>query len=480
MKARVRIACLATVVVSCLLVSRSSPAAPLLAMDFGRLNNSPLQPGFTAMVGGSTQATATATFGALTVDLAGQGFFSTTQAARVNALDSSVRNFYQDYYYNNSTTPNVGVTLAITGVTPNVPYNLTLWSFDANLSTTTPTTWNPAGTTTGGNATINSNRTPSPSTLLDPDNSATIQISSTTNKLEVFGTTTSGPGGTRLNGFIINDGTSDLLSVDFAQQLAPPSPLQAGFVGGYGTTSQTSYTETVGAYTVHLEGHGFFHSTTAANVDAIDPSVRDFYMDYYYNNSTINGEGIVFTIDGVAPNTDYDVKLWSYDADHPGDTPTQWSPIGNSTGETTTIIANREPRPDNMNEDYVKTIRVRSTTTKLEIFGTTTGGTGGTRLNGFELHAVTAIPGDFDGDGDVDGADFVTWQTHFPTETGATLAGGDADADGDVDGADFAAWQTSFPFEPGPGSSPVPEPAAWLLCCLAIPVLMRVRRRTGQ
>jgi hypothetical protein len=71
---------------------------------------------------------------------------------------------------------------------------------------------------------------------------------------------------------------------------------------------------------------------------------------------------------------------------------------------------------------------------------------------------ATAHPGDFDSDGDVDGADFVAWQTNFPKETGATLAQGDADADGDVDGADFVVWQTNFPFTPGPGASPVPEP----------------------
>jgi hypothetical protein len=484
MKARVSIVWLIAVLASCSVMSRTSPAAALLAMDFGRITpDSPLQPGFTAMSGGSAQATATATFGALTVDLTGQGFFNTTNATRVNALDPSIRDFYRDYYYNNSIVNGEGVALSITGVTPNVPYNLTLWSFDAAASATvpTPTTWSPFGSTTGGNATINNIRSPSPSILLDPDNSATIQVTSSTNKLEVFGTTTSGLGGTRLNGFIINDGTSDLLSVDFAQTGAPPSPLQTGFVGGYGTTSQAAYTETVGAYTVHLEGQGFFHSTTAANVDAIDPSVRDFYMDYYYNNSVVNGEGIIFTIEGVTPNTDYDLKLWSYDADHAGDTPTVWSPFGSTTGTTDTILAHREPRPASM-QDYQKTIRVRSTTTKLEVFGTTTSGTGGTRLNGFELHAVVAAqPGDFDGDGDVDGADFVAWQTNFPKATGATLAEGDADGDGDVDGADFVVWQTNFPFSPAPGATPVPEPAAWLLGLIAIPALMRsARRRIGE
>jgi hypothetical protein len=71
---------------------------------------------------------------------------------------------------------------------------------------------------------------------------------------------------------------------------------------------------------------------------------------------------------------------------------------------------------------------------------------------------VSPHPGDFDSDGDVDGADFVAWQTNFPTATGATLAQGDADSDGDVDGADFVVWQTNFPFTPDPGAVAVPEP----------------------
>jgi hypothetical protein len=70
------------------------------------------------------------------------------------------------------------------------------------------------------------------------------------------------------------------------------------------------------------------------------------------------------------------------------------------------------------------------------------------------------VPGDFDSDGDVDEADFVAWQNHFPTAIGATLVDGDADGDGDVDGADFVVWQTNFPFTPSSDTSPVPEPAS--------------------
>jgi hypothetical protein len=92
-----------------------------------------------------------------------------------------------------------------------------------------------------------------------------------------------------------------------------------------------------------------------------------------------------------------------------------------------------------------------------------------------EALPALAVPGDFDGDGDVDGADFVAWQTNFPTATGATLAQGDADGDGDVDGADFVVWQTNFPFTPGPGATPVPEPYAWLMWLMGVfaPVIWR-------
>jgi hypothetical protein len=120
-----------------------------------------------------------------------------------------------------------------------------------------------------------------------------------------------------------------------------------------------------------------------------------------------------------------------------------------------------------------------------ELFVATTLGTF-TSINqaSFELlsAANTLHPGDFDSDGDVDGADFVAWQTNFPKANGATLAQGDADGDGDVDGADFVVWQTNFPFTPGPGTAsvagtvPVPEPHSVLLLAIGGAVALRWRR----
>jgi hypothetical protein len=94
---------------------------------------------------------------------------------------------------------------------------------------------------------------------------------------------------------------------------------------------------------------------------------------------------------------------------------------------------------------------------------------------------LPTTPGDFDTDGDVDGADFVVWQTNFPATTGHYLTTGDADADGDVDGDDFAIWQSNFPTAPLPAVLPsfsaVPEPAGWLLAAFSLAAVATVAKR---
>ncbi|MEQ8835674.1 MAG: PEP-CTERM sorting domain-containing protein, partial [Lacipirellulaceae bacterium] len=66
---------------------------------------------------------------------------------------------------------------------------------------------------------------------------------------------------------------------------------------------------------------------------------------------------------------------------------------------------------------------------------------------------------DFDGDGDIDGADLAQWQGDYGLN-----ADSDVNNDGSSDGLDFLAWQREFT---GPSStasgSPVPEPSSLLL-----------------
>jgi len=72
------------------------------------------------------------------------------------------------------------------------------------------------------------------------------------------------------------------------------------------------------------------------------------------------------------------------------------------------------------------------------------------------IEGTISLPGDFDDDGDVDGADFLSWQrgeslggfnssdlADWEENYGTTAAvlSGDFDLDGDVDGGDFLSWQ---------------------------------------
>lgn len=92
---------------------------------------------------------------------------------------------------------------------------------------------------------------------------------------------------------------------------------------------------------------------------------------------------------------------------------------------------------------------------------------------------VPPIPGDFDGDGDVDNDDLNNnWEQGFGMSSGASTINGDADGDGDVDGADLLIWQSNFgTVSPGVSAAAVPEPTSVVLAILGLTGLV-ARRRT--
>jgi hypothetical protein len=102
------------------------------------------------------------------------------------------------------------------------------------------------------------------------------------------------------------------------------------------------------------------------------------------------------------------------------------------------------------------------------------------------------IDSDFDGDGDSDGADFLTWQRGVGTTgAGATKAAGNADGDTDIDGADLTVWRGEFGGTGASGSgvlqmgfvryvsgaaTAIPEPSSALLVGIGLAAAGLVRK----
>lgn len=85
---------------------------------------------------------------------------------------------------------------------------------------------------------------------------------------------------------------------------------------------------------------------------------------------------------------------------------------------------------------------------------------------------LNPLPGDFDGDGDVDGDDLDLWQASVGVDAGA-----DANGDGTTDGDDFVLWQRNAGTTP-PVAAAVPEPSALPAALMAgFSLWTRSRRR---
>jgi hypothetical protein len=88
---------------------------------------------------------------------------------------------------------------------------------------------------------------------------------------------------------------------------------------------------------------------------------------------------------------------------------------------------------------------------------------------------------DFNGNGVVDGADFLAWQRGFGLTGQPNKSTGDANGDGAVTAADLAIWKQQFGTNPGAAAAvaSVPEPATGALAVGALAAVARRRRRAS-
>jgi hypothetical protein len=91
-----------------------------------------------------------------------------------------------------------------------------------------------------------------------------------------------------------------------------------------------------------------------------------------------------------------------------------------------------------------------------------------TLSKGDAAYSLVIAPGDFNGDGSVDAADYVVWRSAHGS---ATDRRADGNGDGNIDNADYDVWQAHFGTTYGEnmlGFAAVPEPATVLLLAAGI------------
>jgi hypothetical protein len=105
---------------------------------------------------------------------------------------------------------------------------------------------------------------------------------------------------------------------------------------------------------------------------------------------------------------------------------------------------------------------------------------GGVFIDGTVQYSSSAITGDYNGNGIVDGADYVVWRNNNGLTGGATPSQGDGNGDGNVNSLDYTVWRNNFGDTSGSGSASqaaVPEPGTFI-CLLAMsPISFVVRHR---
>ncbi len=89
---------------------------------------------------------------------------------------------------------------------------------------------------------------------------------------------------------------------------------------------------------------------------------------------------------------------------------------------------------------------------------------------------ITGMPGDADGDGDVDAADYIMVKTHFggPPAAGTDGSGGDFNDNGTVDWDDLQTLMSGL--NSSTGGAPIPEPATMIILAAGLPALLKRRR----
>jgi hypothetical protein len=232
------------------------------------------------------------------------------------------------------------------------------------------------------------------------------------------------------------------------------------------------------------------HLAGLNGVDAGTPFTAKLTLEVNESNGNVklkNASGFGFEIDAyrirstggsLTPGTWTTLDAQSYDANSWTRLDNQIAVASEGTFGDSSILMNAMT-PLDLGALYDETKNLKDLVLEYHVVGT-----GVTTLYAGAVSYVTGggLAADFNGDNDVDGADFLVWQRGLGV--GTTKAQGDANGSGSVTGADLTIWRNTFgSVGATPSVQGVPEPAAFALLMLAAPFAVnsvRHNRRRRQ
>jgi hypothetical protein len=174
-----------------------------------------------------------------------------------------------------------------------------------------------------------------------------------------------------------------------------------------------------------------------------------------FGDTYVSVNSVTVPNDGVWHNLAFDVK------------PSDFEPsAGNSSANPNAAAALAN----------VTHLRILHNPSPMDFTGAPGGGV--FRVDNITAAAATVESADFDGDNDIDGADFLTWQRGLGV--GTTKAQGDADGNNMVNAADLAVWKSQFGLGAAAESvSAVPEPGALVIGSVVALAIVGTPRRSA-
>ena len=347
----------------------------------------------------------TRSMGAFSVTLSetsGLGFDDKRNILPLNTGGFTQSNTHRDFIYSLDDSGSGGLDVTIDGLVPGQTYTTNLWSFDFSASGDRVSDWTVNGVSAADNYTFTGSQIPSS----DNQFQITAVISANAQgQLQIQGRrdATSVSYGVYLNAIQVIQG--EVAPEPPPGTEVPISPvLKIDMNDGSDGESGAANTE-VGYQSFTLESNGASYDGITVTMTAIGGATLDdrdrtsptdsgnfdldqIYDDFIFANGTTNGAGAEIRIQGLAANTEYQVKLRSYDVSSTGSRRSVWTEM---SGTEPVVFANpytfdgANP-PDDNDDNSIVAMLTTSSDGELLLRGERQGGTShGVFVNALEL-----------------------------------------------------------------------------------------------